>query len=127
MPSQKCFHPKASYQQSWLIHLFVGLPDVKFDDFIAVRTRVTKRLFEKMNESKATGDDKISAAILKRLASCLAAPFTQVCRRLLYEGCWPSAWKLHLIAPIFKKGSAYNAGNYRGVHLKRILSKIAEK
>ena len=36
-------------------------------------------------------------------------------------------WKLHLIAPIFKKGSAYNAGNYRGVHLTSILSKIAEK
>ena len=92
---------------------FFGLPDVEFDDFIAVRTRVTKRLFEKLDESKATGDDKISAAILKRLASCLAAPFTQVCRKLLYEGCWPSAWKLHLIAPIFKKGSAYNVHHIR--------------
>ena len=123
----KVFSSKGELPTEFVDTPFFGLPDVEFDDFIAVRTRVTKRLFEKLDESKATGDDKISAAILKRLASCLAAPFTQVCRRLLYEGCWPSAWKLHLIAPIFKKGSAYNAGNYRGVHLTSILSKIAEK
>ena len=106
---------------------FFGMPDAELDDFIPLRTRVTKRLFKKLDESKATGNDQISATILKRLGECLAAPFTQVCRRLLYEGCWPNVWKLHLIAPIFKKGSAYKAGNYRGVHLTSILSKIAEK
>jgi len=46
---------------------------------------------------------------------------------LFYEGCWPSAWKYHLIVPIFKKGAAFMPGNYRGVHLTTILSKIAEK
>jgi hypothetical protein len=34
---------------------------------------------------------------------------------------------LHLIVPIYKKGAAFNAGNYRGVHLTTILSKMAEK
>ena len=29
--------------------------------------------------------------------------------------------------PIFKKGAAFKPGNYRGVHLTTILSKIAEK
>ena len=60
-----------------------------------------RRLFKKLDESKATGHDKISAHILKRLADFLAILFTQLCRRLLYEGCWPSAWKYHLIIPIF--------------------------
>ena len=54
-------------------------------------------------------------------------PFTGICRRLFYEGCWPEAWKLHLIVPIYKKGSAFQPGNYRGVHLTSILSKLAEK
>ena len=69
----------------------------------------------------------ISASILKRLCDCLAVPFTIVVRRLFHEGCWPSAWKYHLICPIFKRGSAFMPGNYRGIHLTTILSKIAEK
>ena len=32
-----------------------------------------------------------------------------------------------MIAPTYKKGSAFNAGNYRGVHLTSVLSKIAER
>ena len=69
----------------------------------------------------------ISARILKCLCDCLAVPFTIVVRRLFYEGCWPSAWKHHLICPIFKRGSAFVPGNYRGVHLTTVLSKVAEK
>ena len=107
--------------------LFFSTPDQELDDFIPLRTRCTARLFRKLDESKATGEDKISAAILKRLSDCLAVPFTQVCRRLLYEGCWPRVWKTHLIVPIYKKGSAFNPGNYRGVHLTSILSKLAER
>jgi len=80
-----------------------------------------------LDETKATGHDKISAYILKRLADCLAVPFTKLYRRLFYEGCWPSAWKYHLIVHIFKKGAAFMPANYRGVHLTTILSKIAEK
>ena len=33
----------------------------------------------------------------------------------------------HLICPLFKRGSAFMAGNYRGIHLTPILSKVAEK
>ena len=105
---------------------FFGLPDVELEEHVALRSRTTARLFRKLDVSKATGNDKISAAILKRLADCLAVPFTIVCRRLLQEGCWPNIWKLHVIVPIYKKGSAFNAGNYRGVHLTSFLSKIAE-
>ena len=106
---------------------YCGEPDLELFDFIPLRTRLTKRLFKKLDEKTATGSDKISACILKRLGDVIAAPFTRICRRLLYEGCWPLIWKLHLIVPIYKKGSAFNAGNYRGVHLTSILSKIAER
>ena len=69
----------------------------------------------------------ISASILKRLCDCLAVPFTIVVRRLFYEGCLPSAWKYHLICPIFKLGSAFVPAGYRGIHLTTVLSKVAEK
>ena len=80
-----------------------------------------------LNKNKATGNDKISALILKMLADCLAMPFTKMIRRLFHSGCWPTRWKFHLIVPIFKKGAAFKPGNYRGVHLTTILSKVAEK
>ena len=43
------------------------------------------------------------------------------------EGCWPTAWKFHVIMLIFKRGAAFKTGNYRGVYLTTILSNIAEK
>ena len=106
---------------------FFGNPDVECRDFIAFRTRAVRRLLKKLDPNKATGHDKISAAFLKRLCDCLAAPFAKVVRRLFYEGCWPNAWKYHLIVPIFKRGAAFQPGNYRGVHLTTVLSKVAEK
>ena len=95
--------------------------------FVTFRSRTCRRLFKNLDESKATGHDKISASILKRLCDVLAIPFTLIVRRLFHEGCWPAVWKYHLIVPIFKRGVAFKPGNYRGVHLTTILSKIAEK
>ena len=106
---------------------FFGCAHVELGEFVPFRSRATKRLFKKLDETKATGHDHISALILKTLSEELAVPFTIICRRLFYEACWPKVWKLHLIVPIFKRGSAFKAGNYRGVHLTTILSKLAEK
>jgi len=106
---------------------FFGQPAKEFNDFVVFRSRTTRRLFKALDENTATGNDKISAAILKRLEKVLAVPFTRVCRRLFFEACWPMIWKFHLIVPIFKKGAAFQPGNYRGVHLTTILSKIAER
>ena len=97
------------------------------DSIIAIRSRTTAKLFRELDVDKATGHDKISAAILKRIGMFIADPFTKICRRLLYEACWPKIWKYHLIVPIYKKDVAFAAGNYRGVHLTPVLSKVAEK
>ena len=82
---------------------FFAAPDMEMFDFIPLRTRLTKSLFKKLDEKTATGNDKLSAVILKKLGVVFAMPFTRICRRLLYEGCWPMIWKLHLIVPIYKK------------------------
>ena len=123
----KTFSSKSDLPPEVVDTPFFAAPAQELNDFIPLRTRRSKRLFKKLDESKATGHDQISARILKRLGDVLAMPFTCVCRRLLYDGCWPDIWKIHLIAPIFKKGSAFMSGNYRGVHLTSILSKLAEK
>ena len=88
---------------------YFGEPESEFKGFVAFRSRYTKRLFKKLDESKATGHDQISAVILRRLADCLAVPFTKVCRRLFFGACWPTIWKYHLIVPIFKKRFSFSA------------------
>jgi len=106
---------------------FFGVPDCEFDEFVAFRSRTTKRLLKKLNERKATGHDMISAAILKKLHACIAVPFTRVARRLFYEGCWPRVWQYHISVQMLEGGAAFIPGNYRGMHLVIILSKIAER
>ena len=106
---------------------FFGHADTHWEDFIPLRSRCTKKIFNKLKSDTATGHDKISIAILKHLTEVLAVPFTRICRRLLYEGCWPAIWKMHLVIPIFKKGSPFKPIKYRGVHLTCALSKVAER
>ena len=123
----KTFAAKAQLPPEVVDTPFFATPDVEFNEFIVFRSRTTKRLLDQLDVSKATGHDKISASILKCLSDCIAVPFTKVCRRLFHEGCWPTVWKFHLVVPIFKRGAAFKTGNYRGVHLTTILSKLAEK
>ena len=85
------------------------------------------KLFKKLDESKATGPDKIPATILKRIGDLIAQPFTILCRRLLHEGCWPRIWRLHQICPLYKRKTVFHARNFRGIHLTTILSKTAER
>ena len=106
---------------------FFGLPDQELVSFVSFRSRTCRRFLKELDPNEATGHDKVSATILKKLCDCLDVAFTLVCRRLFWEGCWPTVWKFHLVVPIFKRGPAFLAGNYRGVHLTPILSKIAEK
>ena len=57
---------------------FLGSPNVELDELVVFRSRACKKLVKNLDEIKATGNDNISAVILKRLASCIAIPFTIV-------------------------------------------------
>ena len=96
----KTFDAKATLPAEVVDCPFFGLPDAEYDDIICLRSRYTLKLLKALDESKATGPDRIPASILKRIAKHIAVPFTILCRRLLQEGCWPKVWKLHLICPL---------------------------
>ena len=106
---------------------YVAWPEHRQNDFFAIRTRCTFRYLQELDVFSATGPDKIAARILKELAEVIALPITLLCRRILYEACWPERWRVHHIVPIYKKASVYDAGNYRGVHLTPIISKVVER
>ena len=43
------------------------------------------------------------------------------------EGFWPQAWRVHRLIPLFKRDEYFKPGNYRGIHITSILSKVAER
>ena len=92
----KTFTDKSQLPPETVDTPFFSAPQLEFDEIIAIRSRRTEKLFRQLDTKKASGHDKLPAALLKRLAKFIAVPFTKVCRRLLHEGCWPRMWKLFL-------------------------------
>ena len=61
----KTFDAKCTLAPEVVDTPFFSLPENELDEFVAFRTRHTRHLFKKLDESKATGSDRISAAIHK--------------------------------------------------------------
>ena len=87
------FAGKAQIPEESIDTPFFGRPDAEIDMIVAIRSRYTLKLLKTLNVNKATGHDKVSASILKRIAKFIAVPFAKTCRKLLYEGCWPKQWR----------------------------------
>ena len=68
----KTFASKRALPAEVVDTFFFGCADVELDEFVFFRYRATNRLFKKLDETKATGHDQISAAILKKLSDQLA-------------------------------------------------------
>ena len=96
-------------------------------EWCSIRSCTVRKLLSSLRENQATGPDKISARFLKRLAAVLDVPLAMLARRIFNEGVWPDLWRNHRIAPLFKRGSPYRPGQYRGIHLTCILSKCVER
>ena len=82
----KTFESKSKLPPEIIDTPFVGDSENEALHWIPFRSRSCRRFFRKLNKNKATGNDMISAEILKVLADELCIPFTKVCRRLFYEG-----------------------------------------
>ena len=102
-------------------------PSSRMSSFILVRERWVKRELAKLREDQATGPDCISARLLRMCADVLARPVTDLLRKIVREHRWPLPWKFHRLCPLYKRGAVFTAGNYRGLHLTSVLSKVAER
>ena len=86
-----------------------------------------KRFLKKLRDDQASGPDTFSAKFFKRITDFICLPIAIIARRIFAEGEWPHLWRLHHIVPLFKRGSAFLPGQYRGIHLTSILSKTVER
>ena len=77
--------------------------------------------------SKASGQDGISARMLKNTAHSIAPSITKLFNLSLSTGTIPSRWKKSLVVPIPKSQELSNPSHYRPVSLLPIISKVLER
>ena len=92
-----------------------------------IRCRVLLKIMSELNPDKTSGPDGLPVKIFRECRAVLAVAIAMLVRFVLRHKFWPSDWRRHHIHPLFKKGSVSMPGNYRGVHLTNVLSKIVER
>ena len=80
-----------------------------------------------LKNNSAPGADNITPYFLKNVLAHIANPLTTVYNVSLMEGTVPADWKVAYITPIYKKGDAHRASQYRPVSLTSVICKILER
>ena len=93
---------------------------------ILVNASGVGKLLQKLNPSKASGPDNLSARILKTVATEIAPALASLYQQSLNERQVPDEFKHAHVSPIFKKGQRFDPGNYRPISLTCILCKVHE-
>jgi hypothetical protein len=97
------------------------------DDYCELTDRpITKEeiteAIKHLKSNKASGWDGVPAEVLKALD---IVPFMEIyLNALLDAGYFPEFWSRSIIVPIFKKGDTNLPGNYRGISLLSVVSKV---
>jgi hypothetical protein len=82
------------------------------------------KAIDAMKDGKAPGQDGIPAEVWKYGGQNLLVKLHDLIIQIWKEGEVPQAWKDASIVTIFKKGDRTECGNYRGISLLSIASKI---
>ena len=64
----------------------------------------------------------LSPRLVKESASVIAKPITNILNTSIEQGCYPNAWKMGQVTPLFKKDDESNKANYRPVTVLPVLN-----
>ena len=81
----------------------------------------------KLDVSKSTGIDGVSAKMLKHTAISIAPSLTKLFNLSITTGCCPDDWKVARIVPIPKANKMSYPANYRPISILPIVSKVLER
>jgi len=95
--------------------------------FNPVSDSFISKQIDKLSSKKATGHDGISAKLLKYSKPSVIKPITAMVNLSFESSIFPDSLKIAQVAPVHKKNSTLDKGNYRPVSILPIMSKIFER
>ena len=101
-------------------------PENKFNS-ISTSPHEVESILKSLQLGKASGPDEISNHILKKLATPLSGPLSNLSNFSLATGKVPLLWKEANVTPIFKKDDPSVVSNYRPISLLSAVGKVLEK
>ena len=104
----------------------VGTQEVIEDDYLDqdIQELEVNTAIDSLKTNKASGEDEVTAEILI-LSKAQIFPFLcKMFRKMFEMGIFPIQWGIAVIVPIYKSGDRDCCGNYRGISLLSVTSKI---
>lgn len=87
-----------------------------------------KEAIHSLKNNKSPGEDAIPGEFLKRTVHLgMSRVLQKLFNLILQTGQLPKNWHTGIIVPLHKKGDINNAGNYRGISLLSVMSKMFTK
>ena len=96
-------------------------------NFTPVDEIFVSKQIDKLCTKKATGNDGISSKLVKLAKPTLIKPVTNLINKSFEISKFPDSLKMAQVAPIHKKNSTLEKGNYRPVSILPIMSKLFER
>ena len=84
-------------------------------------------LLNKLDKSKATGLDKISARLVRECADLICVPICDIFNQSINQGTFPDDWKYARVSPLYKQGDRGDVNNYRPISVIPIVAKAFER
>lgn len=95
-------------------------------DNVLFSTNLVMRVIKKLNIHKKGGPDGIPPLFIKTCSSQLVLPLTRLFQISFDNAYLPPDWLRAYVCPIYKKGRASDASNYRPIALTCIICKLME-
>ena len=84
-------------------------------------------LLNKLNKSKPTGLDRISARPIRGCADLICVPICHIFNQSFSQGKLPEDWKSARVTPLFKQGDRDDVNNYRPISVIPVVVKVFER
>ena len=112
-------YTNTSLPEKLLICNQLSLQHVTMNDII--------RVIADLPNGNSTGNDNISAKMLKYSAPCICHVLVDIFNSSIDNGIFPNARKKTIAVPEHKKGNYFDISNYRPIILFPLISKVFEK
>ncbi|VEN59416.1 unnamed protein product, partial [Callosobruchus maculatus] len=84
-------------------------------------------IIQNLPPKSSTGLDEIPTIVVKKVASIICDPISDIINECFSTGSIPTKLKISKITPVHKKGSKDDVSNYRPVALLSVFSKVIER